>query len=106
MDRDGIEVALAEPEPSAAADASSASRERFRAVLEGIKRQLQSERYCQITFEVSTPDQEAEEKPTHPLQAMQRLMRFGQGVKAIKESTAIPQDRCAQYRSEDRNFVH
>ncbi len=82
--REGIEVTLADPEPSAAADASSPFRERFRAVLEGINQQLPSERSYQITFEVSMSDQDAEEKPRHLLQAMRRLVRFCQGVKEIK----------------------
>ena len=58
-------------------------RERFEAVLEGINQQLPSERYSQIIFDISSSDESAEGKPEHLLQAMQRLVRFGQGVQEM-----------------------
>ena len=36
---------------------------------------------------------------------MQRLVRFGQGLTEIKEIPK-PEERCAQYLTEDRGYVH
>ena len=103
---EGIEVTLAAPDPFVAADASAPFKGKVQALIYGINQQFPKEKYCQIVFEILSPDPDVDDKPKHLLEAMQRIVRYGQGVQEIKEPAAIPEDRCAQYLSEDRSVVH
>ena len=105
VDVEGIEVTLAAPDPFGAADTSVPYKDKVEASIEGISQQLPKEKFCQILFEVLKPDTEANQKPERLIEAMHWLVRSGQGGIEFKDMATKPEDRCAQYLSEDRSIV-
>ena len=64
-----------------------------------IHEQLSRERFCCITVEIRAPHNKS--KPDHIVEAMEWLVRFGQGTVTDAWTAVKPEHRCAQFLTED-----
>ncbi len=73
------------------------------AAVEDIYSQLPKEIYCRITIELVKTG--AKQKPDHLVEALDWLTRRGQGLVNETRIPVKPENRCARYLTDDRNFV-
>ncbi len=66
---------------------------------DGIHDRLSSERFCRITVELRAPDNKL--KPDHLVEALDWLVKRGQGAVTDAWIVVKPEHRCAQYLTDD-----
>ncbi len=91
--------------PLAEADAESwlAIKDQVVDWADGIHDRLSMERFCRITVELRAPDNKL--KPDHLVEALDWLVKRGQGAVTDAWVVVKPEHRCAQYLTDDGCYV-
>jgi hypothetical protein len=100
-DEESLEVAVPEMPPMLAL----VDRDKVEVIVDDVYQRIPKETFCQLAIELIKPDVAASPQPEHVIEAVRWLVRSGQGAVQYTPMAVKPEDRCAQYLTQDRNFI-